>query len=382
MPAEVFEHFHRSRRPCDINGRRVRPMESRHLKGVPLSIQKGQAETFFLLDGSGGIWILKKFHNGRNLDRGYLETVPKLLPAHPALLSGTQREVLSCQSIRRTPGCHYSQQLAQWLDGTLLMVRADGVDWAAVADQLRDRTLVLDRAQRLALCKGLSEVVLLLEQCQIAHRDLSSGNVFIDLRNWTVILIDFDSLYHPSLPMPQATTCGTVGYAPPHAWNQGVLDAGTSWCAGADRYALALLNAEFLVLGAGAPLSAEGGIFDQDELRARSGKSIDLARGVLATEFPSVLPLFDAAIRSTSFATCPSPQEWLNACGCPQVKPPSLADIDEVEQDYFQRILDSRRPPAPLWAPPRLDDLPEPAFLPPVVPFHIVPLPSDPWSAS
>lgn len=382
MPAEVVEQLLKSRRRADINSKHVRPMEHPCLKDTPISIQRGQAETFLLIDSRGNVWVLKKFHRGRDLDRYYLEAVCRVLPAHAAFRSGIDREVLCPQSIRRTAGCYYSQRLANWLDGTVIMPRVDGMDWAALADQLRDGALALDGDQRLALCRGLAEAVLLLEQHQVAHRDLSSGNVFADMKSWTIVLIDFDSLYHPSLPMPQATTCGTVGYAPPYAWSQGSLDASTSWCVGADRYALALLCAEFLSMRPGAPLSAEGGIFEQNELRARSGPSIDFALAILAAEFPEALPLFEAAIRSTSFGGCPPPTDWLDISACNRAKLPQLADIEEIEQDYFNQILASRRPPAPLWPAPKLSDIPEPLMSIPRPSFHVVPLPPDPWSNS
>ncbi len=383
MPAEVVERWLARGKPADINGKLLRPVEHSGLSGTPLSIQKGQAEAFCLTGANGDRWILKKFHNGRILDRSYLEAISTILPQHNGFISGTRREILSTGSLIRTANCYHNRELSQWLDGTILMSQIDGLDWSSLADDLRDGILTLDKAQRLASCRSLSKLVLLLEQIQAAHRDLSSGNVFIHPQDCSVSLIDFDSFYHPSLTMPGATTCGTVGYAAPYAWQTGVLDPTATWRPLADRYSLALLNVEFLVLAKGAPLSAEGGIFDQDELKARSGQSIELARRSLSTDFPEALGLFEAAINSSDFDQCPSPSDWLGVCDDSQVQPPSLAEMPEAEANYFEEILRKQRPAVPLWPAPKLSDLPslnfQMAASARTTPVSVVTLPQDPW---
>ncbi len=382
MPAEVVEEWLVSRKPAQINGRLLRPVEHRGLSGTPLSIQKGQAEAFCLVDENGERWILKKFHSGRSLDRCYLETISSLLPQHNGFISGTHRQILSSESLDKAAGKHHSNQLAQWLDSTILMPQIDGLDWGSLADDLRDGTLELDNAQRVAMCRSLCRLALLLEKNNAAHRDLSSGNVFIHTNDWSVSLIDFDSLYHPGLTMPKATTCGTVGYAPPYAWQAGVLDASATWTPLADRYALGLLSVEFLILGKGAPLSAEGGMFDQDELRDGNGKSIEIARKGLSSEFPEANRLLEVVIDSSSFEECPSPQDWLAVCDGSQVQPPQLIEMPAVD-DYFEEILRRQRPAVPLWPAPRLSDMPsvdvQLAPAAPAPPLTVVALPPDPW---
>ena len=194
--------------------------------------------------------------------------------------------------------------------------------------------------------------------------------------------IDFDSLYHPCLTMPQTTTCGTVGYTAPYAWNSDVLDAKMTWAPCADRYALALLNTEFLVLQDNAPLSAEGGIFNQDELRSRSGKSIKLAQDILSSDYPQARPLFETAIQSSSFHDCPSPQDWLNFCGSTQVKPPRLVEMEEIQNDHFEQVLKKQRPAAPLWPAPPLNEMPSFEQEVPKVTVAVVTIPPDPWETA
>ena len=385
MPAEEAEEWLVSRKASEISGKLLRPVEHNGLSGTPLSIQKGQAEVFWLIDEDGNSWVLKKFHTGRRPETAYLETVSSLLPQHDGFMCGTSREVLSSASLGKATGTYHSRKLSRWLDGTILMPQINGLDWASLADDLRDGMLTVDKAQRLAICRSLSELVLLLEQIDGAHRDLSSGNVFINMNDSSVSLIDFDSLYHPSLAMPKVTTCGTVGYAPPYAWQAGVLDAAATWTAGADRYALAILTVEFLILSEASPLSGEGGMFDQDELRTVSGKSIEIARKALSSEFSEAVRPFEGAISSSNFDDCPSPQDWLAVCSSVQVEPPRLIDVPAVEADYFERILRRQRPAEPLWPAPQLSDMPsfdiKMAPPSPSVPVSVVTLPSDPWEA-
>ena len=240
----------------------------------------------------------------------------------------------------------------------------------------------MDTPQRLALCKGLSELILLLEQAGLSHRDLSCGNVFIDLPGQLVSLIDFDSLYHADLAMPSGTTCGTVGYAPPYAWRDDLIDADRTWRPLADRYALTILNTEFLILDRDVPLYAEGGMFDQHQLRARVGHTLELARVRLGSDCPQILPLFEATIQSSAFDDCPSPQDWLDICNASAIKPPSLDELMPPEQDYFTRILSKRQIALPLWPAPQLDDVPAEDLALPAdnnIADSIVKLPEDPW---
>ena len=385
MAHEVTVPWLKSGKYAQVDGIRVRPMEHRMLPGSPVAVQRGQAEALFLLGENGSGWILKKFHQGRCPDDSYLRAVGAVLPQHDGLVSGTDRRVLSGSDLRKEPGCYFSTELQQWLASTVLMPRVQGIDWVAVADDLRDGSLRLDREQRVTLCRQLAELVRFLEAASCAHRDISSGNTFIDMHNWVVILIDFDSLYHPSLQMPAATTCGTEGYTPPFVWQSGTTHPEATWCPHADRFALTLVSVEFLVLDKGAPLEAEGGMFDQGHLRVRKGATLRLARDRLRDAYPGALPLIDAAINSRTCAECPGPDDWLHFCDVelgPVVKPPPLDTLEDVSPDDFAHILQKRIPAAPVWPAPQLDEL---RWEPPGLRSasrSIIALPADPWAAS
>jgi len=385
MSAEVVEHWLTSKCNAIINRMPLKPIEHNRRKGKPLSSQKGQAEAFFLTDDRGKWWILKKFHGNCNLDHRYLSRVSSLLPQKKGFACGTQRQILSRGALLKTWGCHYSKDLDRWLDGTILMPRIEGLDWAGLADELRDGNIQLDPAQRLAICKSLTNLIELLEAKQCCHRDLSCGNVFIDPQGLLLFLIDFDSLYHPSLTMPPATTCGTTGYTPHLAWNHGQLDARRTWCKHADRYALALLNVEFLLVDGKSEVTGEGGIFAQEELRKQAGAGLTSILRQLRAAYPGAVQLLEPAIQSTSFSDCPAPGDWMrffDAAGGTSTKPVAISELVTAGYSRIKQILGRRRPAAPLWPAPSLNQMSQvPLCVPKKSQIHLpqVSLPANPW---
>ena len=388
MSAEVISKWLNRSLYAKINQIHLKPIEHKLLKGKPISCQKGQAEVFFLVDNNGNWWILKKFHNTCALDHAYLEKISSLLPQEEGFRCGMERQVLVKGSLDSSQKYYHNLEFNQWLDGTILMPRIKGIDWSALSDEIREGNIHLDKMQRLTLCKNLTLLVKSLEQNQCCHRDFSCGNVFIDTDTWLVSLIDFDSLYHPSLQMPRGTTCGTTGYTPPYAWHNGKLDPTGTWQAYADRYALALLVAEFLLVDQGSDATGEGGIFDQDELKNRSGSGLNLIISQLRPQYPQAARFLEETIRSSDFTQCPSPQDWMNFYNTiPSllVTPPSLNELADIPADYFVKLLAKRRPAAPLWPAPRLGEMPMPDIsLPkpqsPGLPASLVALPPDPWA--
>ena len=360
MSAELVCYWLQSKRNAIICLISLKPIEHSSRKGKPLSSRKGQAEAFFLIDDKGNWWILKKFHNARNLEHKYLTRVGSLLPKHDGFTCGTQRYVLSRGSLCKTLGCFYSKDLDYWLDGSVLMPRVAGLDWSALAGKIRKGGIKPSELQRLTICKNLTSLVELLETRQCCHRDLSSGNIFIDENTWEVYLIDFDSFYHPSLRMPQFTTCGTPGYTSHLACNNDKFDPGKTWCQHVDRFALALLNAEFLLLGPQSKATEEGGIFDQDELRKQKGPGIKSVVASLKSRYPQAAQLLQAAIQSTSFSDCPAPKDWLsfyNTIPGLIVKPPSLSDFADITPEQLSEKLRKYKPALRPWPVPGVEEM-------------------------
>jgi serine/threonine protein kinase len=380
MTHTVLEKWLRSGKYAKVNGSYMRPLAHPILEEEPLLIQKGQAVALCLIADDGGKWILKTFHEGRGLDRTYLMSVTSLLPHGDGFIAGTQRQVLSSDKLGRAKRCYYTSDLAAFLDGAILMPQVKGTDWSGLADEIRNGRIRLSKAERIALCHCLIELVAALEDSHCAHRDFSSCNIFIDIATGKIYIIDFDSLYHSSLFMPKATTAGTIGYAPPFAWNANVLDARRTWCLHADRYALGLLIVEFCILDKGSPTTGDGGMFDQDELRRRSGSGLDAARRAVLIHWPNLSRPFEATINSQDFEGCPSPQAWRYAIDSIVPQAPDLAKIEAIPPSYFAQVLrTTHRPAIRLWPVPNFSEIAEFEFEPRDDSSNLVTLPPDPW---
>lgn len=335
---EVLEHWLASGKPAVIAGKRLRPLGH---TGRLIIVTRGQADTVFLNQDNGRRWVLKRFRQGQHPDSPYLESIARVLPKHKALRSGTDRILLSACHLTTKWGSYRNKALARYLDGTVLMPRVSGQDWASVADELRAKERTLSNDNRVALCRDLAEVVQLLESNGCAHRDLSCGNAFCDTKNWSISLIDFDSVYHARLPIPARTTCGTEGYAAPFACRN--RDPRDSWCPEADRFALAILCTEFLTLDSDAPLAGDGGMFTQDELLAETGPALDRARDRLCDQIPAAESLLCRALAARRFSECPSPAEWIYTCDHPRHGVVSIRDLRDPQLEYFDEVLRRRR---------------------------------------
>lgn len=343
-----------SSKPAVIDGLFLRPRPSAFLGGAALCVQRGQADVLFSNAADNSGWVIKKFRPGKTPDNSYLDAVARLLPHRAGFRCGTARSVLHGRDLKKQSGSYYSTELRDWFNGTVLMPEIAGNDWAAVADDIRSGALTPTSGQRVALCVSLAELVEAAESSGVAHRDIASGNVFVDPVTGQTELIDFDAVFHPLLSMPKNTTCGTDGYMAPFLWRKGCWDVVQTWCPIADRFALAVLNTEFLATRKGSPQGNDGGLFMQEELCQRKGNHLDHAVDALRSEYPEALPLFVAAINSRSFGDCPTPSDWLNLySGCSraaQHRPgrgiPSLDDLPAV-----QICLPQIRPPVPVALP-------------------------------
>jgi hypothetical protein len=106
--------------------------------------------------------------------------------------------------------------------------------WSAV---LEDRTNGLDDRTSWQLANDLLVLLSLLERNQVAHCDLSGGNLLVDLRSGRVNLIDFDDVFWPGAPAPKWSVDGTPAYSKP---------GDRTFRASGDRFGTAVLLAEIL----------------------------------------------------------------------------------------------------------------------------------------
>jgi serine/threonine protein kinase len=333
---------------ASIEGIDLRPSENSLFKGNPLVVARGQAQAYFLHDPSGKVWILKKFLPGRKPNANYLNAIQALIPHEAGFESGYQRRVI--YALTASPGAFDAPDFAVWIEGTILMPLIGGTDWAYIADQVRAGTLQLSSEQRLSLCRSLSTKIEILERNGLAHRDLSSTNIFIDTKKWEVHLIDWDSLYHSGLSIPANTTFGTSGYIAPFVRVNGVEDSKVTWRDCSDRFGLAILNSEFLCIGQNSPVTGDGGFFEQEEIHQHGGPGLDHILIALEKCSPNAAQLLRKALHANTFSTCPRPSDWI--CLTPTAVAPSLTSVYDPQSDFLRFIQElqkkARQKPAPL----------------------------------
>ncbi len=368
MSEHVIDKWLDSKLPASLEGTQFTPIEHPTLKGSPLAVQRGQGESYFLLDSKKDRWVLKKLHHRSKLDRNYLTQVAKQLPNIEGVRSGKNRLVLSQQSLKGGAGKYTCSELSQWLNNTLLIPCETGKDWASVADDIRDGT-PLDKDRRIQITLSLIKLIGDLEAHQIAHRDLSSTNVFI--QGSKVALIDFESVFHPSLTCPQGTTFGTEGYSAPFIYSNGNPNTKATWNSSADRFSLGILVAEILTLHQNSPLSGDGGLFEQKEILQGQSKTISEVEGLLSKISQSAGQNLRRCFSAKDYSDCPSPSDWEQSLQQPQSTP--------------AKATKSSPPPIQATIPSLSDlesfdfDLPQQTSAPPL---QSIQLPEDPWKFS
>jgi hypothetical protein len=308
--SNIAEAWLNSSKYAEIAGLRLRPLEHPQWKGILIAASRGQAQAFYLQDDNQIDWILKKFKPGKIPDVGYIRAVQPLVPRRPGFQSGYLRRVLTPADLSR--GGYYTADFASWLENTVLMPRIKSDDWVSLADKIRNGSVSVTRAERMLFCARLCEQIRLLEGSDLSHRDLSVMNVFVDRVAQSVHLIDWDCIFHSSLSMPANTTFGTEGYIAPFIRDpSGQPDQKVSWRPRADRFSMAILNAEFLSMDLGTPVQHDGGMFNQSELYNRGGPETTKVLNNLQRTFPVAAALLEKALRANGFDDCPSPVEWL-----------------------------------------------------------------------
>jgi serine/threonine protein kinase len=353
----VATEWLRSGETASLDGIDLVPLPYGDGTSLPVSIARGQATAYVLADRQNRGWILKKFLPGRDPELAYVRAIRGLVPLEGGFESGSQRRVLTPQGVGRGFG---TPEFNEWIDKTILMPRVSGMDWLALGDAIRSGTITLSDDARFALCRNLVRRVRALDNRGLAHRDLSITNVFIDPATWDVHLIDWDALYHGTLAFPANTNVGTPGYIAPFVNTAAGEDARKNWCEFADRFAMALLCAEFLVLGRDSDSTHDGGLFEQSDLYSRRGPTLRKVRAGLIFRYATISRLVDRAFEAKTFAACPSPDEWLAAPPLAKaIEPP----LDPGRQSVIA-ILDSQlarvsQPPAQVPPPPPAPPFPE-----------------------
>ena len=249
---------------------------------------------------------------------GLLESAEALSWAHE--LPGMR--VCDQKVIRRET---HPELVAQYedLDYAMLMPWIEGQTWFDFL-QKRERT-TLDESR--ALAESMAWTLYALELNQLAHCDLSSGNVIIDPSLQSINLVDVEDLYSPWLTPPPMVPAGTPGYQHRQVSRTG------QWHPAGDRFAGAVLMAEMLGWAhAEVRESAFGeSYFDPTELQQETER-YHLLQEVLTVYDEGFAELFDDAWHSETLDDCPPLKEWYDLVDeLPRGPVASWAPVDSEE---------------------------------------------------
>lgn len=332
--SHIIENWLNSGKFAEIEGIQLVPKVNQLLKGTPLYIVCGQATIFYLKSNDNKNWVLKKFLPGRIPNTVYISSIQALIPHISGFECGYHRKVLKKDSLLSSK--YFTSDLSKWLENTILMRQIGGYEWAKIADDIRSGKTELKKEQRIKLCISLIDLIKNLEAQNISHRDLSSRNIIIDINTRKVNLIDWDSVFHPSLKIPSNTTFGTDGYIAPFIKQ----DSKKTWKEFSDRFSLAVLIMEFLSIKQGSSFTGDGGIFDQSEIDNKGGPGISNILSSLDNSFSTSKTLFSIALNATTFQSMPSPEDWER-------------ELSSVYKSIFSPIASEQKLPLGLH-PPRL----------------------------
>jgi serine/threonine protein kinase len=187
------------------------------------------------------------------------------------------------------------------LDYAMVMPWIEGDTWFDTLEKRQKVTLDQSRA----LAESMAWVLYALELNQLAHCDLSSGNVIIDPNMDQVHLVDVEDLYSPWLNIPPMVPAGTPGYHHKESSKNG------QWSPLGDRFAGIILMAE--MLGWAHPdvrAKAWGeSYFSPNEVQQQSERYDTLIKAlrIYASGFAEA---FEAAWQSEKLEQCPPLKTW------------------------------------------------------------------------
>jgi hypothetical protein len=168
-----------------------------------------------------------------------------------------------------------------------------------------------------------------LERYNIAHTDISPGNVIVDLNTYNVELLDLEDMYIPGAEPPPFLNIGSTGYRH-YTGDQGA----PCWRPEGDRYAAAVLAAEILILSDRrlANSMTDEGFFTTHCKNHQGALRYNKAKRLLKSIAPDFASVFDRTWRAASLQECPR-----------------ISELREGVRDLAGRLIESLplRPPPP-----------------------------------
>jgi hypothetical protein len=177
-------------------------------------------------------------------------------------------------------------------------------------------------------------VLYALELNQLAHCDLSSGNVIVDPHMDQINLVDVEDLYSPWLEPPPMLPAGSAGYQHRES------PSGGQWGPLGDRFAGVVLMAEMLGWAHPAVRKAAWGesYFAPEELQ-KSSPRFDTLLKALQGYHPAFAETFEQAWRSDRLEDCPPLKTWYDLLDALPRDP--VASWAPINQKEFQDELDA-----------------------------------------
>ena len=188
------------------------------------------------------------------------------------------------------------------LEYSVLMYWIEGRTWFDVLGDARKNGFSISRSTAILLCNNLLTVIEGLERDNIAHTDISPGNVIVDLNTYNVELLDLEDMYIPGAEPPPFLNRGSTGYRH-YTGDQGV----TCWRPEGDRYAAAVLAAEILILSdrSLANSMTDDGFFTTHCKNHQGALRYNKAERLLKSIAPDFASVFDRSWRAASLQECP-----------------------------------------------------------------------------
>lgn len=257
--------------------------------------QEGRHAIVYRLQNNGDAYGLKVFRPAFR-HRGLIATAEALWTYHE--LPGMS---VCKQTVITRVGFPDLVDQYEDLDYAIVMPWIDGDTWFDVL-QKKER-VTLDQSR--ALAENMAWVLYALELNQMAHCDLSSGNVILDPFMDQVNLVDVEDLYSPWLEPPPMVPAGSMGYQHRESARNG------QWGPLGDRFAGIVLMAE--MLGWAHPdvrKQAWGeSYFAPGELQ-RDNERYETLRRVLRIYDLGFAEAFEQAWRSEKMEACPPLKTW------------------------------------------------------------------------
>jgi len=291
-----------------IDGVTYRIAEHPAAPGIPYG-QEGRAGIVYQLVAQDGEKRALKVFKARYRIPALVSLADKLAPfADLPGLQVCQRTVLSTlrheELLRQYPDLNYA----------VLMPWIEGPTWMEILVEKRS----LAPEQSLALARRLAQILAGMEECRLAHCDLSGPNVLLPGLlpspsigrgaggEGLVVLVDLEQFYGPGLDQPELLPSGSSGYAhktAPHGL----------WSPTADRFAGAVLLGEMLGWCNEQVRKAAWGenYFDPQEMQQESERFKTVATFLEEQWGNRVVSLFERAWRSETLQDCPTFGEWL-----------------------------------------------------------------------